>query len=222
MTTISANPSDIPKNSDWVYKKLETMRRLANTNAQQAQDDLWQWIKDLGQQDNQTALGLIFAEGIVENPKVKTLGMPVGPMRNVPGGLLVSAFLKIDSPWTGKTFFSDGSGGYNRIKSYTKIPVSILAPFHHLRKEGEEYIGFTFDTAIKTGAVEPKIDVLAIEYAEPKYKDPSKIIPLTRVRDELVQILPHTYLGRATFPDAAGNYQLVGYFALKRPVNTEV
>ena len=32
----------------------------------------------------------------------------------------------------------------------------------------------------------------------------------------------HTYLGRATWPTAPGDYVLIGYFALKRPVTMEV
>lgn len=221
MTTIPMDQDSIFQDTSTV-NQLNELRELAKSSPQLAQDKAWQWIAQLGKTDNQIALATLFAQGVAENPCTRTLGMPVGPMRNVPGGAAVSAYLKVDSPWTGKTFHQDGTGGFNRIKCYTKIPVSILAPFHRLTRQGNEYVGFKFDTTTKEGAVEPKVNVIAIEYAKPSYKNPSKIIPIKNIRDELVKVLPHTYLGRATYPDKNGRYQLVGYFALKRPVTTEL
>lgn len=221
MTIIPNRNEAVTEQNKEIIKTLHQLQDLAQSSPQAAQDQLWQWIKTLGQHDQQQQLAILFSQGIAENPCAYTQGMPVGPMRNVPGGALISAYLKIDSPWTGKTFYANGTGGYNRIKKYTKIPVSVLAPFHRLKPEGQEYIGFRFDTSIQIGAVAPKVDVIAIEYNKPAYKNPSIILPLRRVRDELVKLLPHTYLGRATFPNRSGEYQLVGYFALKRAVTTE-
>ena len=205
----------------WVHEKLKKLQTLAHQQPQSAQDQLWQWLENLGKNDDQAVLAQLFSQGIAENPCAHTIGAPIGPMRNIAGGAFISAFLKLDSPWTGKTFYSDGTGGYNRIKPYTKIPMKILAPKHGLRANRNEYFGFNFDTTTEQGAVEPKVDVIAIQYDNPIYKNPSKIIPLTRVRDELVKLLPHTYLGRATFPNKHGEYQLVGYFALKTAISTE-
>lgn len=220
--TINPNSTNVSiQDNQALIRKLAELDALAKSSPQLAQNQLWHWIDTLGQQDQQQQLATLFAQGVPENPCMHTQGMPVGPMRNVPGGAFISAYLKVDSPWTGKTFSADGTSGYNRIKKYTKIPVTLLAPFHRLTREGQEYIGFRFDTSIQQGAVEPKVNVIAIEYAKPAYKNPAMILPLQRVRDELVKLIPHTYLGRATFPDKSGKYQLVGYFALKTPVPTE-
>lgn len=137
MTAITVDPIDLD-NTDATLQQLHQLRELAKTSAQAAQDQAWTWIDHLGKTDNQDVLATLFAQGSAENPCTRTLGIPVGPMRNIAGGAFISAYLKIDSPWTGKTFHQDGHGGFNRIKSYTKIPVSILAPFHRLTRHGNE------------------------------------------------------------------------------------
>lgn len=206
----TSEQSAIDPDAGRVLARLNTLRALADRDSARAQDEAWTWLADLGRADDQPAL---FAQGTAESPRAWTAGIPVGPMRNIPGGTLISAVLRVDSPWTGKTFHADGSGGFNRVKLYAAPLVAALT--RALRRQGRELTGFEFDTTISPGAVEPRVDVLAIEYDAPEYRNPGL---LTRIRDELVRILPGVYLGRATYRRAPGDYVLVGYFALRRPV----
>ncbi len=208
---IDPSPADISRH-------LEELHRIAGTAPQAAQDAAWSWLADLGRADDQTTLAALFGQGHAAQPRARTAGMPVGPMRHVFGTRLVSAYLRLDSPWTGKTFRADGTGGHNRVKRYARPIVALLAPGHPLRREIGEYACFPFTTSIQPGVVSPRVDVLAIEYDRPEHRNPSTVFPLTRIRDELVEILPHTYLGRATWPQRTGEYVVMGYFALKRSV----
>jgi len=200
--------------------RLAELHELAMSSPQRAQDETWEWLRRLGREDDQAALAELFGEGTAASPRTRTIGMPVGRMRDMPGVGPLNAILAVDCPWTGKSFHPDGSGGYNRVKLYSAPIMAALR--HRPRLQGRELIGFPFDTTIKRGVVEPRVDVLAIEYDRPEHGNPSGVFPLTRIVDELVEIVPDTYLGRATWPREPGDYVLVGYFALKRPVGTAV
>lgn len=205
--------------SKHVIDRLTTLRDKADRDSALAQRESWDWLAELGRADDHAALSALFGHGVAESPRARTLGMPVGPMRNIPGGGFITAVLSLDSPWTGKTFDADGSGGYNRVKLYAAPVVAALT--RSLHRKGREIATFSFDTTIGPGAVEPHVDVLAIEYGRPEHGNPTKIFPLTRIRDELVRILPGVYLGRATYRRAPGDYVLVGYFALQHPIETK-
>jgi hypothetical protein len=57
--------------------------------------------------------------------------------------------------------------------------------------------------------------VLVIDYA-PVTENPDLII--RQIRDELVQLLPSTYLGRILFKLPGDRLSNIGYFALKQAV----
>lgn len=210
--TRSTTPTPTP-----TLARLAELRTLAESDQEQAAHAAWEWIAALGKADQMGALGELFGAGVAQSPRMRTEGMPVGKMRNLPKAGILNAILAVDSPWTGKTFHADGSGGYNRVKLYALPTVLALNP-KHLRREGREITSFPFATTIEAGKVEPKVDVLSIQYDKPEFDNPSGVVPLTKIVDELVLILPEVYLGRATAPRKDGSYTLVGYFALRTPV----
>lgn len=197
--------------------RLDELQSLAKSDPGQARDSGWKWIAELGKADEMEMLAELFGAGVAQSPQMRTEGMPVGKMRNIPKAGILNAILAVDSPWTGKTFHADGSGGYNRVRLYA-LPIVLALNPKHLRREGREVTSFPFATTIEPGKVEPKIDVLSIQYDKPEFHNPSGVVPLTKIVDELVMILPHVYLGRATAPREDGGYILVGYFALRTPV----
>jgi hypothetical protein len=215
--TVRASLKAVPEASAATptQQRLQELRALADYAPARAQVEAWQWIKALGDSDDQPVLAELFGLGRPESPRTRTLGMPVGPMRNVPGGPLINFILGIDCPWTGKTFHADGSGGINRVKPWSWPIVAALLPGNQRKRVGAEIESFGFRTTIKRGGVAPAVDVMAIEYDAPEFDNPAY---LKRVLDELVEILPNTYLGRATWRRKDGGYDLVGYFALQRPV----
>ncbi|WP_156055819.1 hypothetical protein [Nocardia sp. NRRL WC-3656] len=43
-------------------------------------------------------------------------------------------------------------------------------------------------------------------------------MPIERVRDELVELVPGVYLGRALMGSRTGEIRVIGYFALRAPL----
>jgi hypothetical protein len=200
-----------------VIQRLERLRTLAQSDPHQAQVDAVGWLTTLGKADDRAALAELFGQGVGASPCTRTEGLPLTPWRDIPLGRALSQLLAVHSPWNGKTFFPDGSGGENRVEFWTlPLLLSLRTPF---RREGIELIGFRFDTTIERGVLEPFVDVLAFDYAPPAYRNPRRPIPLTSIRDEIVEILPHTYLGRIAFESKPGEWVNVGYFACMRPVD---
>jgi hypothetical protein len=76
---------------------------------------------------------------------------------------------------------------------------------------------FDFLTRIERGMVEPAVDVLVIDY-EPVSSNPKMLI--RQIRDELVELVPDTYLGRILFKLGENRYSNIGYFALRQPAGS--
>ncbi|MBF6355141.1 hypothetical protein IU449_11415 [Nocardia higoensis] len=186
---------------------------MTGTDPRRAQELAWEWIRELGDADDRAALAELFGHGVAEAPRTRTEGIPVGRMRHIPLEGIANAILAANCPWTGKTFHP-GGGGYNRVKWWAAPAVAVLNP-RWMRREGGQVTSFPFDTAVARGVVEPHVDVVAITYNRPEYHNPSGVALLADVIDELVQIVPGVYLGRATVPGPSGGHVLSGYFALR-------
>jgi hypothetical protein len=86
-----------------------------------------------------------------------------------------------------------------------------------MREDEGGKAAFDFNTRVERGMVEPAVDVLVIDY-EPVSSNPRLLI--RQIRDELVEIVPDTYLGRILFKLGEGRYSNIGYFALRQPAGT--
>src|SRR5438445_530922 len=75
-------------------------------------------------------------------------------------------------------------------------------------------LAFEFETAVEPGKIEPAVDVLKIDYA-PVAANPRLVI--RQIRDELVELVPGTYLGRILWRSRGGRYANIGFFALRQP-----
>ena len=76
--------------------------------------------------------------------------------------------------------------------------------------------GYGFTHKLDTAAAEPFNEVRALDYSPAEYRNPSvRTFPIKRTRDEIVELVPRLYLGRAllTMPD--GEVRLIAYFALR-------
>jgi hypothetical protein len=117
-------------------------------------------------------------------------------------------------PWLGKSFDSAKSHGYNRLAGSARWPSKLIWPRYSTRDDPGARAAFDFETAVEPGRMEPAVDVLKIDY-EPVQENPDLVI--RKIRDELVEIAPDTYLGRILWAHGEGRYSLIGYFALKQP-----
>lgn len=93
----------------------------------------------------------------------------------------------------------------------------VIAPLYRgLRELDGELVGFHFDHRLDTGLVEPRVQVRALDYSVPEYRNPSvRTFPIKRTRDEIVELLPGLYLGRALLTMRDGEIRKVAWFALR-------
>jgi hypothetical protein len=199
-----------------VADRLEGLRARAASDPSGAQNDTWAWIEQLGELRNGDELETLFALGTVpvglDGPTDGILVCTLtNPVVDLPVRMLTSAWM----PWQGKTFYAADAKGINRMTVSSLIPGRILFPLYGMKNAPDDgKLAFDFVTRAEAGAVEPSIDVLVIDY-EPVNENPDLII--RQIRDELVELVPDTYLGRILFKLPSGKYTNIGYFALKQP-----
>lgn len=125
---------------------------------------------------------------------------------------LVNAIIAVWLPWKGKVFNAAQASGDNLFTRDSLFLARLFNPFYRgfIHDGAQTYRAFAFRTYIAPGLEDPDRQVLKIDYdlaANPA-------LTLRRVLDELVQIGPNTYLGKAHVCWWWGAWQCVAYFAL--------
>lgn len=222
MTTAVAATDSYTASGAWQgnVQHLAWLRELAAKNPELAREEAWNWLNSFQSLATHHDLGWLFAQGSTPSPK-----LPQGDCEGAVLGLYGSVWLDgVDRlvrvgrllggiGWTGKTFDPKTGRGYNRLTSSSRIPMQLTMPAYRFQKIGNELIGFHFDHKIDVSPLSPEQKVRSISYANPADKNP---LVLPRTRDELTEIIPHVYLGRALLCDK-GIWRVVGYFALRQP-----
>jgi cholesterol oxidase len=206
----------VPPRRGPVSRHLERLRLLAGDDRTGAQEQAWAWIRELGAEHDEKRLAELFSFG---TPPVRLDGptdgilvtMLVNPLVDAPVRLLVRAWM----PWQGKIFEADSNTGINRIASSARLPARLIWPLYRMRRIDGGQAAFRFVSAVEPGKVEPAVDVLKIDY-EPFGTNPGVII--RQIRDELVELVPGTHLGRILYRLPRDRLANVGYFALRQPV----
>jgi len=210
----TAKPAARPAPSTPVQKRLTRLRDLAKTNPARAQSETWAWIKELGKSRDSEGLSELFGLGTAP----KGLDGPTD-------GILVTTFINpiVDfqlrlltggwMPWMGKSFDAANSKGTNRLTGSARWPAKLLWPLYRTREAADGRLAFDFETAVEKGRAEPQVRVLKIDY-EPVTSNPRLVI--RQIRDELVELVPDTYLGRILFKVRGERYANIGYFALRQ------
>ena len=97
----------------------------------------------------------------------------------------------------------------------SQLPARLLWPLYGMKDAPDDgKLAFDFVTRVEPGKIDPKVDVLVIDY-EPVSENPDLVI--RQIRDELVELVPDTYLGRILFRLPRGRFSNIGYFALRQP-----
>lgn len=119
-------------------------------------------------------------------------------------------------PWVGKRFDARLGIGDNTMLPSARLPARLLWPgyrFHSL--DDGRYAAFSFRTYEGAGVLDPERRMLKIDYDW----DENPRFLIRDILDELVQIVPGVYLGKALFkrgkPAHPNSWRLVGYFALR-------
>jgi hypothetical protein len=201
--------------------RVAELRELAANDPVAAQDATWALFQRLGaatatdREGASAQLADLFGCGTpsqgIDGP---TDGILVAPLihRSVDG--LLRGLTRHYMPWSGKSFDPREQTGTNRLVSSVRVIGKLLWPTYVTRPAAKGRLAFDFETRIERGASEPAVDVFVIDY-EPVESNPEFII--RKIRDELVQIVPGTHLGRILYKTKSGHNN-IGYFALKTAV----
>jgi hypothetical protein len=195
---------------------LKDLRELALSTPTLASRQGWDYLRELGSSGRRDQLAALFERGRApEGPHGALEGLIVGDLFGIPEAHLANPLLRINPTWRGKTFHADT--GFNRLAPLARYAMRVIAPLYGgLRRVGPEMEGFAFNHRIDTAAVAPYIQVRALDYSPAVYRNPSvRTFPIKRTRDELVELLPGLYLGRALLTMRSGEIRVIAYFALR-------
>jgi hypothetical protein len=201
---------------------LDELRELAQTSPVLARAQGWDYLRALGAARHHEQLEALFERGWApEGPDGAMEGLIVGPLFGVPEAQLANPLMKINPTWRGKTFDKATGTGFNRLAMISRLAMPFIAPgYRGLRTQQGERVGFHFNHAIDTGLVEPKVQVRALDYGVPEYRNPSvRTFPIKRTRDEIVELIPGLYLGRALLTMHDGEIRKIAWFALREFTN---
>jgi hypothetical protein len=209
--------SAVHPDTDHVHR----LRDLAETDQPAARVATWQWLTSLDATREPDRLDAIFRAGTAPEDG------PVGPGEGRSLGIMGTPFLGVvhrlerlgqalgGIGWTGKTFHADGTG-FNRLTRFSRYPMFLAMPRYAFTERDGEITGFSFDHAVSPSPRDPDLVVRGITYDNPAYGNP---IMLPRTRDELVEIVPDVYLGRALLrEDDRDGWDIVAYFAQRHPI----
>lgn len=206
-------------------QRLYDLRTLAKGDPVAAQAQVWEWFQDVGERigsDREAAIAELEelfhagtpSEGINGQTEGILVGFTMQSLADRALALITGGWM----PWAGKRFDAENAKGDNLLAKSAKWPAKLLWPRYSTEDSGNKLTAFDFTTRVEPGAVDPDLDVLVIDYA-PVSSNPRVIIK--SIRDELVEIVPGTHLGKMlwrTGPYEEANYHLLAFFALKTPV----
>lgn len=199
-------------------ERLLRLQALAAKHPGQAKQMAWDWLRELQKPSEHHRLSWLFGQGTAPEAPA---GDCEGIVMNLYGAPWLTAMDRLvrlgqrlgGIGWTGKTFKQDGTG-YNRLTPGTRIAAMLVMPRYPFTTINGELTGFHFFHAIEPSPLPPHAQVRAIKYDAPIHANP---LVLPRTRDELVEIVPNIYLGRALIRNAH-DWRVVGYFGLRFPL----
>lgn len=198
--------------------RVDALRATATRDHAAAQDEMWEWIKELGAKHDTKRLEQLFECGTPPNgldgPADGILvTTTVNPIFDLSAKLATSVWM----PWRGKIFDAGHQTGINRLTASSALPARLLWPLYRMSATTEGRAAFEFASGQEPGKIKPRVPVLKIDY-QPITRNPNFLI--RQIRDELVELVPGTHLGRILFRlpgPLTDRFTNIGYFALRQP-----
>ncbi|MGB3335167.1 MAG: hypothetical protein WBA79_20390 [Mycobacterium sp.] len=218
MTTSPISAKQTSKAAPQGVSVLDDLRLAAETTPVLARRLGWDYLRELGDSGRFDQLAELFANGHTpDGPHGAMEGLIIGKLFGIPETYLANPLMKIDPTWRGKTFDIASGTGFNRLSPLSRFSLRAVAPLYTgLRRVGKETVGFEFRHCIETAAIAPFNQVRALDYGVAEYRNPSvRTFPIKRTRDEVVELTPGLYLGRALLTLPSGEVRLIAYFGLR-------
>ncbi|MFH5207461.1 hypothetical protein [Antrihabitans spumae] len=205
--------------SESLSQVVSALRTLSSADEITAQRSAWQKILEL---QKLAEADKVLADELLN--ELFRLGTPVRDLDGPTDGILVTTTTNVATdaavkmlvnswmPWQGKRFDAAGSTGNNRMTDSSAVVSKLIWPFYSMTESGQGKSAFDFKTYVEAGKDDPDREVLVIDYADVE-SNPALII--RSIRDELVEIVPGTYLGKILFRLPTGSYSKIGFFALR-------
>ena len=163
------------------------------------------------------ALNRLFRSGTLPDPLLRgTYAGALFAFQVFPGlDPLADLLIEIWKPWRGKIFEPSTNRGENLFARSSLFAIRLVWPFYkgYTGLGSAGYRAFPFRIRVGPGITDPDRDVLKIDYDLPE--NPRWIV--RQVLDELVQLAPDFYLGKAHFRWLAGRWWTIAYFSCYPP-----
>ena len=226
MTTSQQAPADLVAASDSpAPAMLAELRSLAKTSPALARKNAWELLERLSAEDRRDDVRALWAQGRPPRRIDGALqGLIVGSMWGTPEARLGTLLTRIHPTWVGKTFDHATGTGFNRLAWFSRPAFLVIAAgYRDFRRNGNDIEGFRFDHSLQTAAVAPFITVRALDYGVPEYGNPSvRTFPIARTRDEIVELVPGVFLGRALLTRPSGDVVDIAHFALREQLSQDL
>lgn len=204
---------------------LAELRALAEHSPALARKNAWELLERLSKEDRRDDVRALWVEGSPPERIDGALeGLIMGSMWGTPETKLATLLTRVHPTWVGKTFDHEAGTGFNRLAWFSRpVFFAIAAGYPAFRRNGRDIEGFRFNHALETAAVAPHITVRALDYGVAAYGNPSvRTFPIARTRDEIVELVPGVFLGRALLTQRSGKVLDVAHFALRDPLSQDL
>ncbi|MCZ4499654.1 MAG: hypothetical protein JWQ74_2207 [Marmoricola sp.] len=204
---------------------LEELRELAQTSPALARKNAWELLERLSADDRRSDISALWANGLPpERIDGALQGLIMGSMWGTPETTLGTLLAKIHPTWVGKTFDHAAGTGFNRLAWFSRPAFLVIAAgYRAFNRNGKDIEGFRFNHSLETAAIAPYITVRALDYSVPEYNNPSvRTFPIARTRDEIVELVPGVFLGRALLTQPDGEVLAIAHFALRDQLSQDL
>jgi hypothetical protein len=220
---LTLQPDPLEPRAEEVERYIEALQVLAETDPDLVRSQTWNQIRLAGMRagrrraEAHDSLNRSFRLGTLPEPMLdgRFDGIAITPTIFAGADPALRALASLWMPWLGKRFDVETQTGDNVMLPSARLPSKLFWPSYRFRSLGDGcYAAFRFRAYSGAGALDQERRVLKIDYDWDE--NPSLLI--RDILDELVQVVPGVYLGKALLRSGgpmSPSWRLVGYFALR-------
>jgi hypothetical protein len=204
-----------------VERYVTRVQELAESDPGLAKRLAWNQIRLAGArarrhpEEARESLNRMFRLGVPPDPPIEgpTNGILVTPVMPRVAEVPLRGLTEAWMPWMGKRFDQSARTGDNLLQPSARLACRALWPSYTPEDTGEGRLAaFKFRTYSSPGTLDPDRQTMKIDYDS----DQNPGFLIRDILDELVQVVPGSYLGKVLFRrNREAPWSLIGYFALQ-------